>query len=201
MFTLMTKIGQYYPSDEEAWIKCHSLSYLDSIYFDELVKAKPRYESPSVELVGILDDKIVGILDIEIEQEPGQFCFDENERSSMLAVIGVLSSHRRKGIGTKLIEKGMELIQKNYDVHRIEIWVREDPGTTSWLKQIQFQEIHRFYEIVLTTDFFEKYEIDLPFGIMPIFLTGNLESEGFTKLTQQHPPERSFPILIYERYF
>ncbi|UCG90710.1 MAG: GNAT family N-acetyltransferase [Candidatus Heimdallarchaeota archaeon] len=196
-----TKIRQYHLSDEEEWIQCHSRSYFDSIYFDEQVKAKPRYETPSVELVGIHDGKIIGILDIEIEQEHGQFCFDETERSGMISVIGVLSHYRRKGIGTKLIEKGMELIQKNYDVHRIEIWVREDPTIKSWLEQIRFQEIHRFYEVLLTTDFFEKYHIDLPFGIMPVFLTGNLESEGFSKLTQQHPPERSFPILIYERYF
>ena len=60
----MTKIRQYCPSDEEDWIKCHSHSYFDSIYFDEQIKAKPRYETPSIELVGELDDKIVGILDI-----------------------------------------------------------------------------------------------------------------------------------------
>ncbi|MFX1283615.1 MAG: GNAT family N-acetyltransferase [Promethearchaeota archaeon] len=197
----MAKIRQYHPSDEEEWIQCHSLSYLDSIHYDELIKAKPRYESPSVELVGILDDKIVGILDIEMEQKHGQFCFDETERSGMISVIGVLSEYRRKGIGTKLIEKGMEIIQKNFDVHRIEIWVRKDSGITAWLKQIQFQEIHRFYEVVLTADFFEKYQIDLPFGLVPAVLTSNLESEGFSELTQQHPPERSFPILIYERFF
>lgn len=201
MFTLLMKIREYRPSDEENWIKCHLFSYYNSIYFDELVKVKPRYETPSVELVGILNDEIVGILDIEIEQELGQFCFNENERSGKISVIGVLSQHRKRGIAKKLVEKALELIQESYNIHRLEIWVRDDPGIVTWLQKIHFQEIYRFFEVILTTDFFDKYQIDLPFGLMPEFLIGNLESEGFSKLTQKHPPERTFPIIIYERFF
>lgn len=193
-------IRRYSPSDEDDWIKCQLHAYIESVYFDVLIKVRPRYENPVIDLVGLENDTIVGILDIEIEQEQGQFCFDETERSGMISVIGVLSRYRRKGIGTKLIEKGIKLMQENYKVHRIEIWVREDPGTISWLKQIQFKEIHRFYEVLLTTDFFDKYQIDIPFGITPTFLTGNVGSEGFSQLTQQHPPERTFPIIIYERH-
>jgi GNAT superfamily N-acetyltransferase len=197
----MVIIRRYSPSDEDNWIKCQLHTYLESFYFDVLDKVKPRYENPAIELVGMENDTIVGILDIEIEQEQGQFCFDETERSGMISIIGVLPTHRRKGIGTKLIEKGIESIQENYDIHRIEIWVREDPGITYWLKKIQFQEIHLFYEVILTTDFFDKYQIDVPFGIIPTFLTGNVESKGFSELTQQHPPEKTYPILIYEKRF
>lgn len=197
----MVIIRRYSPPDENNWIKCQQQTYLESIYFDVLNKVKPRYENPAIELIGLENDNIVGILDIEIEQELGQFCFDETERSGMISAIGVLLPYRRKGIGTKLIEKGIELIQENHDVHRIEIWVRDEPRIISWLTKIQFQQIHRFYEVMLTTDFFDKYQIELPFGIIPTFLIGNVESEGFSNLTQQHPPERTYPIRIYERHF
>lgn len=197
----MIKISQYDPLDEEKWLQCLFTSYCTSSYFDELIKVKPRYETPSVELVGILKDDIVGILDIEIEQEAGQFCFDENERSGMISIIGVLSQYRRRGIATKLVEKSLESLQNDHNVHRLEISVRDEPGTIAWLKKNRFQEIYRFFEVLLTTDFFDKYNIDLPFGITPTFLKGNIESEGFSKLTQQHPPERTYPIIIFEKCF
>lgn len=197
----MVEIRNYTPSDEDNWIKCQLYSYLESPYYDVLSKGKPRYENPAIELVGVENHRIVGFLDIEIEQEQGHFCFDETERSAMISVIGVPITHRRKGIGSKLVERGIELIRENYKIHRIEIWIRDDPGTISWVKQLRFQRIHRFYEITLTTDFFEKYQIDIPFGIIPIFLTGNIESEGFSQLVQQHPPEKTSPINIFERLF
>lgn len=197
----MVIIRQFAHSDEDNWIECQLHSYLHSPYYDVLNKVRPRYENPAIELVGIENDKIVGILDIEIEQEQGHFCFDETERSAMISAIGVLLNHRGKGLGSKLIRKGIELIQKNYEIHRIEIWIREDPGIISWLKKLKFQKIHQFFEIILTTDFFEKYQIDMPFGIIPTFLTGNVESEGFSQLIQQHPPERTSPIIIFEKRF
>lgn len=197
----MTKIRQYNPSDEESWIKCHLFSYYDSIYFDEPVKVKPRYETPSIELVGIQNDEIVGILDVEIELEPGQFCHDENNRSGFISVIGVIPQHRRKGIATKLVEKALNALSIDFDVHRVEIWVREEPSMISWLKKGNFQELDRFYQVVLTDDFFEINEIQLPFGINPVLLTGNVESESFKELIRVHPPERTLPIIIYEKYF
>ncbi|MFW9903860.1 MAG: GNAT family N-acetyltransferase [Candidatus Thorarchaeota archaeon] len=197
----MVEIRNYTPSDEYKWIKCQHYSYLESPYYDVLLKVKPRYENPAIELIGVENDKIVGILDIEIEQDQGHFCFNDTERSAMISVMGVLSNHRRKGIGSKLIKKGIKLVQENFEIYRIEIWIREDPGTISWLKQLKFQVIHRFYEVVLSSDFFEKYQIGLPFGITPTFLIGNVESEDFSLLTHQHPPERTSPIIIFERSF
>ncbi|MFX1507535.1 MAG: GNAT family N-acetyltransferase [Promethearchaeota archaeon] len=197
----MVEIRNYNPLDEDNWIKCQLYSYLESPYYDVLNKVKPRYENPAIELVGVENDRIVGILDIEIEQEQGHFCFNETERSAMISVLGVLINHRGKGIGSKLIKKGIKLIQENYEIHRIEIWIREDPGTISWLKQLRFHKIHQFYEVILTTDFFDKFQIELPFGVIPTFLTGSVEAEGFSQLIQQHPPERTSPIVIFEKIF
>ncbi|MFX0013099.1 MAG: GNAT family N-acetyltransferase [Promethearchaeota archaeon] len=195
----MLKIRHYNPSDEDDWINCHHFAYYNSIYYDELVKVKPRYETPSIELIGVYKEKIVGILDIEIEQEPGQFCFNNNERGGMISVVGVHPQYRRKKIATRLIEKAYKLISENYAIHRLEIWVRDDIGIKLWLEKLLFQEIHRFYEVLLTTDFFDKYAIDLPYEITPISLMGIIESKNFSQLTQKHPPESTFPIIVYEK--
>lgn len=197
----MLKISQFDPSDEEKWLKCHFSSYYHSLYFDELVKVKPRYETPTIELIGILNDEIVAILDIEIEQEEGQFCLDDKDLSGMISVIGVSPPYRRKGVATKLLENSLNLLRKDHDVHRLEIWIRDDPDTTKWLKKLNFKEIHSFYQVYLTSDFFDKYAIEFPFGITPIFLTGSMESKEFSELTQLHPPERSFRIFIMEKNF
>jgi ribosomal protein S18 acetylase RimI-like enzyme len=193
-------IREYSSSDDEEWRKCRLASYFDSSYFDEIIKDKPRYENPVIELIAILDSKIVGILDIEIELEPGQFCWNNKHRSGLITVIGVLPLYRRRGIANKLVKTAFVRTQKKYKVQRLEIWLRNDPGTISWLKQLNFKEIHEYYQIFLSEDFFDKYSINLPFGLNPISMTACVESEGFIKLTNQHPPEKSFKIKGFEKF-
>ena len=192
------RIRYYTPSDEDNWIKCYLSSYIESTYYDELVKVKPRYENQAVELIGLERNEIVGILDIEIEEEPGQLCFDENNRSGIISIIGVIPEYRRRGVGTKLIKKSLKIIQDSYDINRLEIWVRDDPSTLNWLHNLGFKKVQQFYDVLLGSDFFDKFGIDLPFGITPSFLNGIVDSEGFYELKRQHPPERTYRISILE---
>ncbi|MFX0172033.1 MAG: GNAT family N-acetyltransferase [Candidatus Hodarchaeota archaeon] len=195
------KIRQYDLSDEEKWVKCHFLSYYDSIYLDELVNFKPRYEGLVIQLVAIVDEEIVGILDIEIEQEAGQFGIDETSRCGMISVIGVVSQFRRRGIGTALLFKAQDILVRKYTVHRFEIWIREDLSTLAWLEKNDFQKIHHYYQIKLSKDFFEKYKIIIPFEVSPVTLIGDVEDESFKQLSQEHSPESSFKIIGLGKLF
>lgn len=198
---LKLKIRQYDPSDEEEWIKCHFLSYYDSSYLDELLNMKPRYEGLVIQLVATVDEKIVGILDIEIEQEAGQFCSDETSRCGMISVIGVIPQFRRKGIASKLLKKAMEEQIREYNIHRLEIWIREDFRTFRWLQKNGFHEFHRFFEISLSTDFFEKYGFVFPYDIRPVQMTGYIEPKNFNKLAHEHAPEKSYTITGFKKKF
>jgi len=197
---LKLKIRQYDPSDEEEWIKCHFLCYYDSIYFDELIKLKPRYEGLAIQLVASVDMKITGILDIEIEQESGEFS-SEKTRCGIISVIGVIPQFRRRGIGTNLLLKAQDILIKKYNVHRFEIWIREDLSTLAWLEKNDFHEIHHFYQILLSRDFFEKFRINIPFEVNPVTLIGNVGDDSFKQLSQEHSPESSSKIIGLEKFF
>lgn len=195
------RIRYYKPSDEDNWIRCYLLSYIESAYYDELVKVKPRYENQAIELIGLEGNEIVGILDIEIEEEPGQLCLDENNRSGIVSIIGVIPEYRRRGVGTKLIKKSLKIIQDRYDINRLEIWARDDPSILGWLNNLGFKKVQCYYEVLLRSDFFDKFRINLPFGITPSFLNGIVDSGGFYELKRLHPPERTYQISILEKFF
>ncbi len=52
-------IRKYEDRDNLGWVRCRVLSFLDSAYFDNVLRKKECYNSPSVELVAEIDDKIV----------------------------------------------------------------------------------------------------------------------------------------------
>lgn len=197
--TLELEIRNFTSLDEDEWLKCHIAAYYESYFFDELVKIKPRYEAISLELVGIVNKEIVGILDIEIEEEAGQLSFQEAEKSGLISIIGIKPHYRRKNIATKLLQTAITLLKNEHTIHRLEIWVREDTTLLSWLEKNRFKEINRFYQVTLTTDFFLKYDIDLPFGLTPDILTANADSEGYSELSQYHAPEKTERIIIFEK--
>ena len=62
----MIIVRSYEMKDEQKWLLCLKDAYFSSEYVDHLVKMKPRYENPSIELVAIENDQILGLIDIEI---------------------------------------------------------------------------------------------------------------------------------------
>ena len=193
------EIRNFTSLDEKEWLKCHTAAYYESYFFDELVKIKPRYEATSLELVGIVNKEIVGILDIEIEEETGQLSFQEAEKSGLISIIGIKPYYRRKTIATRLLQTAITLLKNEHTIHRLEICVRDDTILLSWLEKNRFKEINRFYQVTLTTDFFLKYDIDLPFGLTPDTLTANADSEAYSELSQYHAPEKAERVIILER--
>ena len=64
-------VRPYTDADERAWLECRVLAFLDSAYFDAVEREKEHYVRPSVELVAEVDGAIVGLIDVECEEEPG----------------------------------------------------------------------------------------------------------------------------------
>ena len=63
------KIRSYRPEDEEGWVRCRVLAFLHTAYFDNVLQQKERYDNPSIELVAEVDGQIVGLIDIELEND------------------------------------------------------------------------------------------------------------------------------------
>ena len=63
-------VRSYRESDERDWVVCRVLSFLDSAFFDDVRTAKETYPNPAIELVAERDGEIVGLIDVECEEEP-----------------------------------------------------------------------------------------------------------------------------------
>lgn len=99
-------IRQYKADDEEEWLRCRTLAYL-STNERKLERSKPTYSGNSIELVALVNGKIVGFLDIELEELPRTISYKRFEGNGMVWDIGVLPEFRRKGIATSLLNEGI----------------------------------------------------------------------------------------------
>lgn len=60
---------KYNSSDNLEWVRCRVLSFLDSAYFDNVLKEKEHYQKPSIELVAEENGRIVGLIDVKYERK------------------------------------------------------------------------------------------------------------------------------------
>lgn len=64
-------IRPYETADERAWVVCRVLSFLDTAYFDDVLRAKERYGRPALELVAEERGGILGLCAVECEEAAG----------------------------------------------------------------------------------------------------------------------------------
>ncbi|MDN5353934.1 MAG: hypothetical protein PWQ09_690 [Candidatus Cloacimonadota bacterium] len=56
------KIRKYSKKDEQAWLRCRVVSFLDSAYFDNVLQKKEIYENPAIELIAEINNQLVGLM-------------------------------------------------------------------------------------------------------------------------------------------
>lgn len=129
------EIREYKDADENSWIRCRVISFMDSSYFDDVENYREKYEHQSVRLVAAENNNVIGFLDVEYENEPGDVCYFKGEKGGVIWNLGVLPEYRTKKVATSLWNKAKEmLIDKG--VKRIEVWTQDDKPATKWyLKQ------------------------------------------------------------------
>ncbi|MHA1995381.1 MAG: GNAT family N-acetyltransferase [Candidatus Hodarchaeales archaeon] len=193
------QIENYDSQHEDQWLECLKETFYDSLYYDTMLKFKPRYEQPIVELVTLHGEKIVAFLDIEMIPPTEQLCRKDEAHCGQITLIGVHPDYRRKNLGTNLLEYAIKHIKNKFKATRLEVSFREDEGIYRWFHSMKFLPCDKYYEVSFSQDFFIKYGIELPFGINPSVLTGFVDQEGFRYLTTDHPPEKSYSYLIMEK--
>ena len=68
------EIRSYRKEDETRWVRCRVLSFLDTAYYDNVLREKEKYENSTIELVAVYENQIVGLIDIEYELEERTVC-------------------------------------------------------------------------------------------------------------------------------
>ncbi len=91
-------VRPYRSEDEDAWLRCRALSFLGSSYFDDVLTAKPRYDSQSVELVALAASEgrpaVAGVLDVTV-----------NGSDATIETIATHPDHVRRGVATSLLQE------------------------------------------------------------------------------------------------
>ncbi len=143
-------IRTYGPGDEKQWVRCRTLAFLDSAYFDNVLVAKERYEHPAIELVAVVDDTVIGLMDVELEDVAGGIDASndrgvsaqnsagtvarEIERCRRMGTIWHVAVHpdwRRQGIATALLDEAKSRAVA-LGVTHLEAWTRDDQFVRDW---------------------------------------------------------------------
>ncbi|MHB9058304.1 MAG: GNAT family N-acetyltransferase, partial [Bacillota bacterium] len=96
-------VREYRPDDERQWLRCRVLAFLDTAYYDNVLREKERYRNPSIELVAESEGSVVGLVDLECETAPGTVCSARPGLGAMIWHLAVHPDHRRRGIGGALL--------------------------------------------------------------------------------------------------
>ncbi len=142
------EIVKYNPNYERGWLHCRVLSFLNTQYFNDVYQKKEVYEAESIELVALENDQVIGLIDIEIENAPQDFCSNKDTLSAMLWHIAVHPDHQRKGIGELLLsEATTQLISRG--IKRMEAWTKEDDFVRKWYFKNDFKKFYSYYHVKL----------------------------------------------------
>ncbi|WP_227395965.1 GNAT family N-acetyltransferase [Jeotgalibacillus aurantiacus] len=146
-------IRRYTKDDEKGWLRCRVLSFLNTAYYDNVLKEKEVYDHPSIELVAIRDNQVVGLIDVEYEKEAKSVCTSRDRPGGMIWHIAVHPDYQRQGIGEKLLEAVVEET-KRLNLTYLEAWTRDDVWVQKWYEKMSFEQTTSYYHL-----YFEGNEI------------------------------------------
>ncbi|WP_214480570.1 N-acetyltransferase [Bacillus sp. SM2101] len=141
-------IRNYTSKDEAGWVRCRVLSFLDTAYFDNVIREKETYNNPVIELVAVEQGQIVGLIDIEYELVERTLCSRGVGLGGMIWHIAVHPDFRRNGIGNLLLCEA-EKIAIEKGLNRLEAWTRDDPWVHKWYKKNKFIDVESYLHVYI----------------------------------------------------
>ena len=140
-------VRDYGDADEQGWLRCRALGFLDTAFYDDVRQQKEHYAGPAVELVAVADDQIVGLLDLELEPAPGAL-WDTGARGGVIWHVAVHPDHRRRGIGTALVERALERAREA-GLEIVQAWTRDDEWVHAWYESCGFRKRYTYLHVYL----------------------------------------------------
>jgi ribosomal protein S18 acetylase RimI-like enzyme len=144
---LSFEIRSYVDADEQGWVRCRVLGFLDSAFFDDVRREKEHYDGPAIELVAVADDQIVGLLDLELEPAPGVL-WDTDARGGVIWHVAVHPDYRRRGIASALVERALELA-RDAGLEIVQAWTRDDAWVQAWYESCGFTQRYSYLHVYM----------------------------------------------------
>ncbi|MCA1051029.1 GNAT family N-acetyltransferase [Priestia aryabhattai] len=144
-------IRDYKETDETGWLRCRVLSFLDTAYFDNVLRVKEKYKNSAVELVAVDNKQIVGLIDVECESQKGTVCSGlESRLGGMIWHLAVHPDFRRKGIANQLLYAAENQVRK-LGITYLEAWTRDDHWVNKWYLKNNFKTTASYLHVFLET--------------------------------------------------
>jgi GNAT superfamily N-acetyltransferase len=147
---LSVEIRSYTDADEQGWLRCRVLGFLDSAFHDDVRQEKEHYEGPAVELIASADDTVVGLLDLELEPAPGVL-HDTEARGGVIWHVAVHPDYRRQGIATALLERALQLA-RGHGLEVVQAWTRDDEWVHRWYESCGFRQRYSYLHVYVQPD-------------------------------------------------
>ncbi|WP_404450235.1 GNAT family N-acetyltransferase [Sutcliffiella horikoshii] len=141
-------IREYESSDEKGWVRCRTLSFLETAYFDDVLREKEKYENPAIELVAVIENQIVGIIDVEYELEEKTVCSTGKGLGGMIWHVAVHPDFQRLRVGAKLLYEA-ERIALDKGLNRLEVWTRDDEWVNQWYLKNKFIKVNSYFHVYI----------------------------------------------------
>ena len=158
------KIRKYQQEDESSWLRCRVLSFLDTAYYDIVIKKKDVYQHPSIELVAIDNEKVIGLLDIEYEEQPNTICTAHDTPGAMIWHLAVHPDYRRQKIATRLLNEAQKILKQN-NITYIEEWTRDDSWVLNWFLQQEFMKLNTYLHVYIKGESGVRSQVE---GLIPV---------------------------------
>ena len=137
-------IRPYRPEDEAQWLRVHAIIMSISHAWNYCIQERPAYEGHvSTRLVAVDGDRIIGLTDVQYENEPGELCFQKDSPGGYVLEFGRLPEYAGQGIGKRLIDATVE-DAKRLGFHRLEYW-SQDRRAQRYYRRLGLKEISRHY--------------------------------------------------------
>ncbi|QFT89226.1 putative acetyltransferase [Bacillus sp. THAF10] len=190
-------IRGYTANDEIGWVRCRTLAFLQTAYFDNVLNKKEQYENPAIELVAELDGQIVGLIDIEYEKKERSVCSRGKGLGGMIWHIAVHPDFYRQGIGQQLLSAA-EYKAKKIGLNRFEAWTRDDLWVQNWYQSMNFNMVESYYHV-----YFEGDEMDnkIQKNVHNLYVINAFAHYVGNEIDQFKNNKRIHQCVCFEKYF
>ena len=141
------EVRSYTDADEQGWLRCRVLGFLDTAFYDDVRQEKEHYERPAIELVALADGQVVGLLDLEVEPAAGAL-WETDARGGIIWHIAVHPDYRRRGIASALVGRALALAREA-KLELVQAWTRDDAWVHTWYEACGFRRRYSYLHVYM----------------------------------------------------
>ncbi len=146
------RIRDYRETDEPSWLRCWLRAAGASSAWLYVIRDKPEYGGEALELVSLGEEGgVSGLLDIQVEPQPGELCMREESRAAIAWEFAVLPELWGRGIGSQLLIEAEERLRSDWGVRYVEWWSM-DPRAQKWYQRRGMECINAHWRFHVRAD-------------------------------------------------